>query len=164
MLDFDLDMYLEDLEGLSIQEKLKSLDNLYSELEDAAAGVLSYRDGISDEFEARIKAKLNEEMQSFIAERHLEESVSKLKEGWYVVRTAHNPINIYILCSSGELRISLWLKDIYDNAKRYEMLSSIANKVGIPYKNGSDDVSLEVEEENLLPTLKDIITKLLVKE
>lgn len=164
MLDFDLDMYLGDLEGLSIQEKIKSLDNLYSELEDAAAEVLSYRDGISDEYEAKIKTKVNDEMQLFIDEKHLEESVSKLKEGWYVVKTSHNPINIYILCSSGELRISLWLKDIYDNAKRYEKLSSIANKVGIPYKNGSDDVSLDVEEENLLPKLKDVISKLLVNE
>lgn len=161
MIDFDLHEYLEELEGLSIKEKLEHLNNLYAELTDVADEVFDYMNHISDEYETTIFQKLNAEVQLFIGENHLEESITRLKDGFYTIKTQQNQLYISIFCSEGDWHLHLW-SDITNNSERKELLSLIANKVGLFYKKGSDEITANVDEDNLLPELKSIITKLLV--
>ena len=161
MIDFDLHEYLEEVENLSIKEKLEHLNNLYAELTDAADEVFDYMERISDEYKTAIFQKLNAEMQLFIAEKHLEESITRLKNGLYTIKTQQNHLYISINCSEGEWSLDLW-SDMTNNSKRRELLSLIANKVGLSYKKGSDVITANVDEDNLLPELRSIITKLLV--
>ena len=161
MIDFDLHEYLEEVENLSIKEKLEHLNNLYAELTDAADEVFDYMERISDEYKTAIFQKLNAEIESFIAENHLEESFTRLKDGLYTIKTQQNHLYISINCSEGEWSLDLW-SDITNNSERKELLSSIANKAGLTYKKGSDLITANVDEDNLLPELKSIVAKLLV--
>ena len=54
MFEFDLETTLEDMEGLSLQEKIKQLDSLYDEIQDAAQEVFDCMCELRKEHEASV--------------------------------------------------------------------------------------------------------------
>ena len=160
MFEFDLESYLEEMEGLSLQEKIEQLDSLYDEMQDAANEVFNCMCDLEDEYEASVLKKMTEEIQSFITEEHKEEYVTIQKDG-FIVKTKQLPVEIFVFHIEGDWNLLIRISEhIANNEKRYDTLSSLAQLLELPYKRGDDQIKIEVNEERLLSTLKSIITKL----
>ena len=160
MFEFDLETIMEEMEGLSLQEKIKQLDNLYDEMQDAAQEVFDYMCELGEKYDASVLKKVTEEMQSFITKEHKEEYVTILKDG-FIVKTEQLPVEIFVFHIEGDWNLLIRISEhIVNNEKRYDTLSSLAQLLELPYKRGDDQIKIEVNEERLLSTLKSIIIKL----
>ena len=156
MFDFDLETILEEMEGLSLHEKIKQLDSLYDEMQDAAQEVFDCMCELREEHDASIL----EEMKSFITEMHKEEYMTILKDS-FIVKNNQFQIEIGVFHIEDDWSLLIRTSDhIANNEKRYDKLSSLAQLLEFSYKRGDDQIKIEVNEERLLPALKSILTKL----
>ena len=160
MFEFDLKTFMKEMEGLSLQEKIKQLDCLYDEMQDAAQEVFGCMCDLEEEYDASVLKTVTEEMQSFITEEHKEEYVTILKDG-LIVKNNQFQVEIGVFHIEGDWSLLVRTYDhIANNEKRYDTFSSLAQLLEFPYKRGDDQIKIEVNEECLLPTLKSITTKL----
>lgn len=160
MFEFDLETTLEEMEDLSLQEKIKQLDSLYDEIQDAAQEVFDRMCELSEEHEASTLKTVTEEMKSFITEMHKEEYVTILKDV-FIVKSNQFQVEIRVFNIEDDWRLLIRTSHhIANNEKRYDKLSSLAQLLELPYKRGDDQIKIEVNEERLLPALKSIVTKL----
>lgn len=160
MFEFDLETILEEMEGLSLQEKIKQLDSLYDEMQDAAQEVLDCMCELGEKYEASVLKTVIEEMQSFITEEHKEEYVTILKDG-FIVKTEQFQVEIGVFHIEDDWNLLLRISEhIANNEKRHDTLSSLAQLLELPYKRDCDEIKIEVDEERLLPALKSLVTKL----
>lgn len=160
MFEFDLETTLEEMEDLSLQEKIKQLDSLYDEIQDAAQEVFDRMCELREEHEASTLKTVTEEMKSFITEMHKEEYVTILKDV-FIVKSNQFQIEIGVFNIEDDWRLLIRTSHhIANNEKRYDKLSSLAQLLELPYKRGDDQIKIEVNEERLLPALKSIVTKL----
>jgi len=160
MFEFDLETTLEEMEDLSLQEKIKQLDSLYDEIQDAAEEVFDRMCELREEHEASTLKSVTEEMKSFITEMHKEEYVTILKDG-FIVKNNQFQVGIGVFHIEDDWSLLIRTSDhIANNEKRYDKLSSLAQLLELPYKRGDDQIMIEVNEERLLPALKSIVTKL----
>ena len=160
MFEFDLETTLEEMEDLSLQEKIKQLDSLYDEIQDAAQEVFDRMCELSEEHEASTLKTVTEEMKSFITEMHKEEYVTILKDV-FIVKSNQFQVEIRVFNIEDDWRLLIRTSHhIANNEKRYDKLSSLAQLLDLPYKRGDDQIKIEVNEERLLPALKSIVTKL----
>ena len=160
MFEFDLETTLEEMEDLSLQEKIKQLDSLYDEIQDAAQEVFDRMCELSEEHEASTLKTVTEEMKSFITEMHKEEYVTILKDV-FIVKSNQFQVEIRVFNIEDDWRLLIRTSHhIANNEKRYDKLSSLAQLLELPYKRGDDQIMIEVNEERLLPALKSIVTKL----
>ena len=161
MFEFDLETTLEDMEGLSLQEKIKQLDSLYDEIQDAAQEVFDCMCELRKEHEASVLKTVTEEMKSFITEMHKEEYVTILKDG-FIVKNNQFQVEIGVFHIEDDWSLLIRTSHhIANNEKRYDKLSSLAQLLEFPYKRGDNQIKIEVNEERLLSTLKSIVTKML---
>ncbi|MBR1916558.1 MAG: hypothetical protein IJ832_01740 [Bacteroidaceae bacterium] len=160
MFEFDLETTLEEMKDLSLQEKIKQLDSLYDEIQDAAQEVFDRMCELSEEHEASTLKTVTEEMKSFITEMHKEEYVTILKDV-FIVKSNQFQVEIRVFNIEDDWRLLIRTSHhIANNEKRYDKLSSLAQLLELPYKRGDDQIKIEVNEERLLPALKSIVTKL----
>ena len=160
MFEFDLETTLEEMEDLSLQEKIKQLDSLYDEIQDAAQEVFDRMCELSEEHEASTLKTVTEEMKSFITEMHKEEYVTILKDV-FIVKSNQFQVEIRVFNIEDDWRLLIRTSHhIANNEKRYDKLSSLAQLLELPYKRGDDQIKIEVNEERLLPALKSIVTNL----
>lgn len=160
MFEFDLETTLEEMEDLSLQEKIKQLDSLYDEIQDAAQEVFDRMCELSEEHEASTLKTVTEEMKSFITEMHKEEYLTILKDV-FIVKSNQFQVEIRVFNIEDDWRLLIRTSHhIANNEKRYDKLSSLAQLLELPYKRGDDQIKIEVNEERLLPALKSIVTKL----
>ena len=160
MFEFDLETTLEEIEDLSFQEKIKQLDNLYDEIQDAAYEVFDRIFELMEEYEASTVKTVTEEMKSFITEMHKEEYVTILYRV-FIVKSNQFQVEIEVIYIEDVWRLLIRTSHhIANNEKRYDKLSSLAQLLELPYKRGDDQIEIEVNEERLLPALKSIVTKL----
>ena len=160
MFEFDLETFMKEMEGLSLQEKIKQLDSLYDEMQDAAQEVFGCMCDLEEEYDASVLKTVTEEMQSFITEEHKEEYVTILKDG-LIVKNNQFQVEIGVFHIEGDWSLLVRTSNhIANNEKRYDTLSSLAQLLEFPYKRGDDQIKIEVNEECLLPALKSITTKL----
>lgn len=160
MFEFDLETTLEEMEGLSLQEKIKQLDSLYDEIQDAAQEVFDRMCELSEEHEASTLKTVTEEMKSFITEMHKEEYVTILKDV-FIVKSNQFQVEIGVFNIEDDWNLLIRTSHhIANNEKRYDKLSSLAQLLELPYKRGDDQIMIKVNEERLLPALKSIVTKL----
>ena len=160
MFEFDLETTLEEMEDLSFQEKIKQLDNLYDEIQDAAYEVFDRIFELMEEYEASTVKTVTEEMKSFITEMHKEEYVTILYRV-FIVKSNQFQVEIEVIYIEDVWRLLIRTSHhIANNEKRYDKLSSLAQLLELPYKRGDDQIEIEVNEERLLPALKSIVTKL----
>ena len=160
MFEFDLETTLEEMEDLSLQEKIKQLDSLYDEIQDAAQEVFDRMCELMEEHEASTLKTVTEEMKSFITEMRKEEYVTILKDV-FIVKSNQFQVEIGVFNIEDDWRLLIRTSHhIANNEKRYDKLSSLAQLLELPYKRGDDQIKIEVNEERLLPALKSIVTKL----
>lgn len=160
MFEFDLETTLEEMEDLSLQEKIKQLDSLYDEIQDAAQEVFDRMCELTEEYEASTLKTVTEEMKSFITEMHKEEYVTFLKD-IFIVKSNQFQVEIRVFNIEDDWRLLIRTSHhIANNEKRYDKLSSLAQLLELPYKRGDDQIMIKVNEERLLPALKSIVTKL----
>ena len=160
MFEFDLETTLEEMEDLSLQEKIKQLDSLYDEIQDAAQEVFDRMCELREEHEASTLKTVTEEMKSFITEMHKEEYVTILKDV-FIVKSNQFQVEIGVFNIEDDWNLLIRTSQhIANNEKRYDKLSSLAQLLELPYKRGDDQIMIEVNEERLLPALKSIVTKL----
>ena len=160
MFEFDLETTLEEMEDLSLQEKIKQLDSLYDEIQDAAQEVFDLMCELREEHEASTLKTVTEEMKSFITEMHKEEYLTILKDV-FIVKSNQFQVEIRVFNIEDDWRLLIRTSHhIANNEKRYDKLSSLAQLLELPYKRGDDQIKIEVNEERLLPALKSIVTKL----
>ena len=160
MFEFDLETTLEEMEDLSFQEKIKQLDNLYDEIQDAAYEVFDRIFELMEEYEASTVKTVTEEMKSFITEMHKEEYVTILYRV-FIVKSNQFQVEIEVIYIEDVWRLLIRTSHhIANNEKQYDKLSSLAQLLELPYKRGDDQIKIEVNEERLLPALKSIVTKL----
>lgn len=159
MFEFDLETTLEEMEDLSLQEKIKQLDSLYDEIQDAAQEVFDRMCELMEEHEASTLKTVTEEMKSFITEMHKEEYVTILKDV-FIVKSNQFQVEIGVYVEDDWRLLIRTSHHIANNEKRYDKLSSLAQLLELPYKRGNDQIKIEVNEERLLPALKSIVTKL----
>ena len=160
MFEFDLETTLEEMEDLSLQEKIKQLDSLYDEIQDAAQEVFDRMCELSEEHEASTLKTVTEEMKSFITEMHKEEYLTILKDV-FIVKSNQFQVEIRVFNIEDDWRLLIRTSHhIANNEKRYDKLSSLAQLLELPYKRGDDQIMIKVNEERLLPALKSIVTKL----
>jgi len=160
MFEFDLETTLEEMEDLSLQEKIKQLDSLYDEIQDAAQEVFDRMCELMEEHEASTLKTVTEEMKSFITEMHKEEYVTILKDV-FIVKSNQFQVEIRVFNIEDDWRLLIRTSHhIANNEKRYDKLSSLAQLLELPYKRGDDQIMIKVNEERLLPALKSIVTKL----
>ena len=160
MFEFDLETTLEEMEDLSFQEKIKQLDNLYDEIQDAAYEVFDRIFELMEEYEASTVKTVTEEMKSFITEMHKEEYVTILYRV-FIVKSNQFQVEIEVIYIEDVWRLLIRTSHhIANNEKRYDKLSSLAQLLELPYKRGDDQIEIDVNEERLLPALKSIVTKL----
>ena len=160
MFEFDLETTLEEMEDLSLQEKIKQLDSLYDEIQDAAQEVFDRMCELREEHEASTLKTVTEEMKSFITEMHKEEYVTILKDV-FIVKSNQFQVEIGVFNIEDDWRLLIRTSHhIANNEKRYDKLSSLAQLLELPYKRGDDQIMIKVNEERLLPALKSIVTKL----
>ena len=160
MFEFDLETTLEEMEDLSLQEKIKQLDSLYDEIQDAAQEVFDRMCELMEEHEASTLKTVTEEMKSFITEMRKEEYVTILKDV-FIVKSNQFQVEIGVFNIEDDWRLLIRTSHhIANNEKRYDKLSSLAQLLELPYKRGDDQIMIKVNEERLLPALKSIVTKL----
>ena len=160
MFEFDLETTLEEMEDLSLQEKIKQLDSLYDEIQDAAYEVFDRIFELMEEYEASTVKTVTEEMKSFITEMHKEEYVTILYRV-FIVKSNQFQVEIEVIYIEDVWRLLIRTSHhIANNEKRYDKLSSLAQMLELPYKRGDDQIMIKVNEERLLPALKSIVTKL----
>ena len=160
MFEFDLETTLEEMKDLSLQEKIKQLDSLYDEIQDAAQEVSDRMCELREEHEASTLKTVTEEMKSFITEMHKEEYVTILKDV-FIVKSNQLQVEIGVFNIEDDWGLLIRTSHhIANNEKRYDKLSSLAQLLELPYKRGDDQIKIEVNEERLLPALKSIVTKL----
>lgn len=160
MFEFDLETFMKEMEGLSLQEKIKQLDSLYAEMQDAAQEVLDCMCELEEEYDASVLEAVTEEMQSFITEKHKEESVTILKDG-LIVKNNQFQVEIGVFHVEGDWSLLIRTSGhIANNERRYDTLSSLAKLLELSYKRGDDQIKIEVNEGRLLSALKSLVTKL----
>ena len=163
MIEFDITDMMDELEGLSIKEKLQELDNLHSELEDAADEVLSAKEDLEEEYNGRVEQRLLQSITQFASEQHLEDVLLIKNESsgskTYELNFDGHTYSILPCGTMGEWTLVINLKDqIAQNQKRYDLLTKFAEVHNLPYKQGSGDIKVRVEEDELFEKIKEIVT------
>ena len=163
MIEFDITEMMDELEGLSIKEKLQELDSLHSELKDAADEVLSAKEDLEEGYNKRVEQRLLQSLTQFVSEQHLEDVLLIKNESsgsnTYELNFDGHTFSILPCGTMGEWTLVINLKDhIAQNQKRYDLLTKFAEVHNLPYKQSSGDIKIRVEEEQLLEKIKEIVT------
>ncbi|MBR5640315.1 MAG: hypothetical protein IKW83_11405 [Muribaculaceae bacterium] len=170
MFELNIEDFMADLEGLTIQEKVEKLDSLSSDLEDAlqeALGDVDYaKQTLIDDYEKSVHDPLFTSVSELINKNHWEDSVTinktRMGRDCFIVNTKPTSVSI----STHWNQWDQWIIEINptefiaSNTKRHETLSNLADRLNLPYLQGRDDISVKVEENELQPTVLRIITKL----
>ena len=159
MFEFDIEDYMSDLEGLTIQEKLEDLSVQYDELVSALHEITDAQDRLIDEYETSVCDELSASVSSLINQNHWENQVT-VNGNTFTVNA--KPTNVGIWCgwNQDQWVIIIDTEAIASNAKRYETLSNLAVRLNLPYQQGKEDIRVHVEENELQPTIIRIITTL----
>ena len=163
MIEFDITEMMDELEGLSIKEKLQELDSLHNELKDAADEVLSAKEDLEEGYNKRVEQRLLQSLTQFVSEQHLEDVLLIKNESsgsnTYELNFDGHTYSILPCGTMGEWTLVINLKDhIAQNQKRYDLLTKFAEVHNLPYKQSSGDIKIRVEEEQLLEKIKEIVT------
>lgn len=169
MSEFDIEEYMAGLEGLTIQEKVQELENLCDELEyaledDALEEVQQAMESLIDDYEKSVNDPLKESVSELINQKHWEELVTIKKilfNDYFFVNSKPTSVRISTLWNQDQWVIIINNNEfIASNPKRYETYANLAKRLNLPYQQGKEDIRVQVEENELQPTVIWIITTL----
>lgn len=161
MYKCDINEVMDEINGMTIREKNKFLERLNDELYEFATRVDDLRDAINDEHCESMKNKLSESIQSLLTEKHWEDKVEFDGTGYLLMR--NGSLQSWItLCfnqfgltgeeQSWSISVTTSLS-IIDKA-----FPDLVNKLGIINQSGQASITIPIEEKEMLPTLKRIVT------
>lgn len=161
MYRYDINEVMDEIKEMTIREKNKFLERLNDELYEFATRVDDLRDAINDEHCESMKNKLSESIQSLLAEKHWEDKVEFDGTGYLLMRNG-NLQSWITLCfnqfglageeQSWSISVTTSLS-IIDKA-----FPDLVNKLGIINQSGQASITIPIEEKEMLPTLKRIVT------
>ena len=162
MFKCDINEVMDEIKGMAIREKYKLLEDFYDELQDFASSVDELKDKIEDDYYNLTKRQIRESLQSFVNEKHWQEKIGFDNKACLLKRNGETLAWI-VLGYSGCFYIkdedSLWRVDVVTDLSRIEnILPGFADKLGLPSKEGNASISIPVEESEIVPTLKRIVS------
>ena len=165
MFEFDIEEIKNQLEGLTIQEKLDELDSLIADLEEALDEAGSAQAELITEYDTSVKEALFVTVNSLIREKNLGEKVSIVANDMFEVSTKAVKVTLSVNWDKSNWVISIYLRDFLSpkSTMTKKVLSEIASLLDQHY-NDCSEIRVVVTEAELQQTLQDIITKLCVEE
>lgn len=159
--EFDINSVLEELEGLSVKDRIEVLESLYDQLQEATQEVLSAKDSINDEYETEMRGRIAKAVSAYTLENHLQDSIS-IVENAVEVKCNDRKVRIMPIYCSGEWTLIIDIDDWREkNAIRCEHLQQLADKLGLTYKSGNMNIEVAVEEDELIVQVLEMTTILL---
>ena len=169
MSDFDIEDFMAGLEGLTIQEKVQELEDLCDELEyscedDALEAVQDAMESLIDDYEKSVNDPLKASVLALINQKHWQDLVTIKKilfNDYFIVNSKAHQILISTYWNLDHWAIWIQVTPfIASNAKRSEAYANLAERLNLPYQQGKEWIQLNVEENQLQPTIIRIITTL----
>ena len=165
MFEFDIEEYMADLEGLTIQEKVQRLEDLSADLEDAleaAIGDIDYaKESLIRDYEKSVHDPLFASVSELINKNHWGDLVTEQNK-FFIVNSKPTSVGISARWNQWDQWVIKMIPTefIANHTKRYEIFANLAERVNVPYGQCGDGVIVKVEENELQPTVLRIITKL----
>jgi len=169
MSEFDIEEFMAGLEGLTIQEKVQELEDLCDELEyaledEALEEAQAALESLIDDYEKSVKDPLKASVTALINQKHWEDLVTIKKilfNDYFFVYSKPTSVRISTLWNQDQWIIIINNNEfVASNAKRYETYANLAERLNLPYQQGKEDIRVQVEENELQPTVERIITTL----
>ena len=164
MFEFDIEDVKNDLEGMTILEKLEKVRDLTDELESAISEVQILQDELSEEYENSVCNGLSASVSALIKRNHWENLVTISEDDFTKTFTVNSkPVNARIAAIWNDDQWMITISNtefIASNAKRYEAYANLAERLNLSYQQGKEWIQLNVEENELQPTIIRIITTL----
>ena len=162
MLKCDINEVMDEIKGMTIREKNKFLEKLHDELLDFASSVDELKETINDDYYDLIKKQIRESLQSLVAEKHWEEKIGFDDEACLLKRNGETLAWI-VLGYFGNCFIkdedSLWRVNVITGFSQIgNILPGFLDKLSLPNKGGTVSINIPIEESEILPTLKKIVS------
>ena len=160
MYKFDINEVMDEINGMTIREKNKSLEKLNDELYEFATRVDDLRDTINDEHYESMKNKLSESIQLLLTEKHWENMVEFDGTGYLLKR--NGSLQSWITMCFNQFGLvgeeQSWSISVTTSLSIIEKaIPDLVDKLGIINQSGQASISIPADETVLLPTLKRII-------
>lgn len=162
MIKCDIDEVMDEIKGMTIREKNIFLEKFHDELFDFASSVDELTEKINDDYCASIKRQIRESLQSLVAEKHWEDKIGFDDEACLLNRNGETLAWI-VLGYFGDCYIkdedSLWRVNMITGFSQIgNILPGFLDKLSLPSKEGTASINIPVEETEILPTLKRIVS------
>ena len=162
MLKCDINEVMEGIKGMTIREKNKYLEKFHDELLDFASSVDELKEKVNDDYYDLIKRQIRESLQSFVNEKHWQEKIGFDNEACLLKRNGETLAWIvlgYLRSSFVQDQDSLWRVNVITGFSQIgNILPGFLDKLSVPSKEGTASINIPVEESEILPTLKSIIS------
>lgn len=158
MIDFDIEDVLNELEDLSTQEKIKALNEIYDQLEEAMSEVLSAQEEIAEQYNQEKRKQIDAAIQKYVEDNSIQNAIS-IENG--VIGFDYKDFGVCIQPHAymGEWELSISLTRTNSHWK----LEEIAKTINVPYKK-NNDIHIPVSEDELIPKILEILQKLLFNQ
>ena len=152
MFEFDIEEIKNQLEGLTIQEKLDELDSLIADLEEALDEAESAQAELITEYDTSVKEALFVTVNSLIREKNLGEKVSIVANDMFEVSTKAVKVTLSVNWDKSNWVISIYLRDFLSpkSTMTKKVLSEIASLLDQHYNDCCSEIRVVVTEAELL--------------
>ncbi len=158
MFVLNIDDVLDEIKDLSMQEKIKVLDEACEELEEAMEELISTKEEIEDQYEREMLQKVNEAVIKYIEGHGIQHAV-KIKNG-----TIECDYKDFGVCISPNVFNAEWTLSIsLTRTMRLWQLEEISGIINAHYNKNTGICFISTEEDRLIPKTLDVINKLLIK-
>lgn len=161
MYRYDINEVMDEIKEMTIKEKNKFLEKLNDELYEFASNVDGLRESINDEHCGSTEKKLSESIQSLLAEKHWEDKVEFDGTGYLLKR--NGSLQSWITLCFNQFGLAgeeqSWSISVTTSLSIIEKaIPDLVNKLGIINQSGQASITIPIEEKEMLPTLKRIVT------
>lgn len=169
MLKCDINEVMDEIKGMTIREKNKFLEKFHDELLDFASKVDDLRGTLNDEYSALIKRQVGEPMRLFVKEKHWEDMVEIRDEqlilfSFDVLLSRNGSLSAWITLAYPSYYTAsddkkLWRIILTSNLSLMgDTFPAFVNELGLATQTGDAHIEIPVEEEEVLPILKHLIS------
>ena len=162
MLKCDINEVMDEIKGMTIREKNKYLEKFHDELLDFASNVDELKEKVNDDYYDLIKKQIRESLQSFVNEKHWKEEIGFDNEACLQKRNGKTLAWIvlsYLGSSFIKDEDSSWRVNVITGFSQIgNILPGFLDKLSLPSKEGTASINIPVEESEIVPTLKRIVS------
>ena len=162
MLKCDINEVMDEIKGMTIREKNKFLEKYHDELLDFSSSVDELKEKINDDYYDSIKRQTREALQSLVAEKHWGKKIGFDDEACLLKRNGKTLVWIvlgYLGSSFIKDEDSSWRVNVITGFSQIgNILPGFLDKFSLSSKEGTASINIPVEESEILPTLKKIIS------